>query len=123
MTGLEYKEQYDEEYIKDMVSALKKLGAKNVVLTGISYTPERIGVCVSEGDRLLYHFEDRVPESFHGTGDVFASVFAGALINGETALEAAARAAKFTREAMLATDPKTHAYGVNFESVINTLFK
>ena len=118
MTGIEYKEKYDEEYVKSLVRGLKSLGAKEVILTGISYTPEKIGVCVSEGDKLLYHFEDRVPESFHGTGDVFASVFAASYINGYTALQAAARAAKFTRDAILCTDPKTHSYGVNFEAVL-----
>ncbi len=119
MTGIEYKEKYDEEYVKSLVSELKKLGSKEVVLTGVSYTPEKIGVCVSEGDKLLYHFEDRVPESFHGTGDVFASVFTASFINGFTALDAAARAASFTREAMLSTDSKTHSYGVNFEAVLS----
>ncbi len=123
MTGVEYKEEYDEEYIKRLIAGLKRLGAKEVVLTGVSYTPEKIGVCVSEGERLLYHFEDRVPESFHGTGDVFASVFAASLINGYTALDAAARAARFTREAMLCTDPKTHSYGVSFEAVLGGLSK
>ncbi len=123
MTGIEYKEEYGEEYIARLVRGLHALGAKNAVITGVGFSEDKIGVCVSEGDTLRYHFEDRLRESLHGTGDVFASVFAGSLVNGKSAFDSAVLAARFTREAMLNTDRKTHSYGVCFEGVLNKLFE
>ena len=55
----------------------------------------------------------------HGTGDVFASVFAGALLGGEAPFDAAIEAARFVGKSILNTmDQPEHFYGVNFESVI-----
>jgi pyridoxine kinase len=53
----------------------------------------------------------------HGTGDVFASVFAGAVMRGKSALEAAALAADIVCEAINATSDD-HWYGVSFERAI-----
>ena len=53
----------------------------------------------------------------HGTGDVYASVFAGAVLRGKTALEAAALAADVVCEAIKATEDG-HWYGVSFERAI-----
>lgn len=123
MTGIEYKETYGEEYIERLMRGLHALGAKNAVITGVGFSEDKIGVCVSEGDALRYHFEDRLSGGLHGTGDVFASVFVGNLINGNGAFDSAVRAARFTKEAMLGTDSRTHSYGVCFESVLNKLFE
>ncbi|MBP3729442.1 MAG: bifunctional hydroxymethylpyrimidine kinase/phosphomethylpyrimidine kinase, partial [Lachnospiraceae bacterium] len=44
MTGMEYKEEYDEAYILELLSRLAKLGAKTVVLTGVSLSRGRTGI-------------------------------------------------------------------------------
>ena len=44
MTGMEYKEEYDESYIKDMLAALSDFGAKISVLTGVSLSDGKTGV-------------------------------------------------------------------------------
>ena len=36
MTGREYRTAYDEDYIRDLLQAVAALGAKKVVLTGVS---------------------------------------------------------------------------------------
>ena len=55
----------------------------------------------------------------HGTGDVFASVFSGALLGGKEAFEAGIEAARFVARSIMNTmDQPEHFYGVNFESVI-----
>ena len=122
LLGIEYKTEYDESYILDICRGLYKLGAKNTVLTGVSFDPAKLGVAVycGETDTVQYHFEDRIPVSMHGTGDIFASVFTGALLGGKSALDAAAEAAKFVAKSITNTlDNPAHFYGVNFESVIN----
>ena len=53
----------------------------------------------------------------HGTGDVFASVFAGAVLRGLPALDASALAADVVCASIEAT-PDDHWYGVQFERAL-----
>ena len=60
----------------------------------------------------------------HGTGDVYSSAFAGALLRGKTAIQAAKIAADFTVESIKQTIPdKDHWYGVKFEKALPELIK
>ena len=43
LTGLPYRTEYDEEYIRQMLQALAKLGPRYVALTGVSFEPEKAG--------------------------------------------------------------------------------
>ena len=108
--------------VEDLIGGLHALGAKNVVLTGVSFDENELGSAVSDGSKVEYDFNVRNPRSSHGTGDVFASVFAGALLRGKPALEAAAIAADIVCEAIDATDPD-HWYGVSFEKTIPSLVR
>ena len=105
------------EDIERLISKLHGLGVKTVVLTGVSFGETELGTAVSDGKTIEYDFN---PRSSHGTGDVFASVFAGAVIRGKSSLEAAALAADMVCAAIEATDPN-HWYGVSFEKVIPDL--
>ncbi len=122
LTGLPYKEEYDEKYILDICRELHNIGAKNVILTGVSYSPDKLGMCWSDGKELRYHFEPRLGFRCHGTGDIFASVFTGRLVSGKSPLEAGADACRFVCDAMLNT-PKEHKYGASFEGVLYKLGK
>ena len=110
-------EGYDKAYIEDMIKKLHALGAKNVILTGVSFDDKHLGCAVSDGNKIEYDFNEKLTRSSHGTGDLFASVFAGALMRGKTALQAAAIAADIVCLAIPAT-PDEHWYGVCFEKVI-----
>ena len=106
--------------IERLISKLHGLGVKTVVLTGVSFDETELGTAVSDGKVIEYDFNPRNPRNSHGTGDVFASVFAGAVLCGKSALEAAALAADMVCAAIEATDPD-HWYGVSFEKVIPDL--
>ncbi len=108
------------EELESLISRLHELGAKNVVLTGVTQGQDGLGTAVSDGKTVVYDFNPRLPRSSHGTGDVFASVFAGAVLRGKTASEAAALAADIVCAAIKATDAD-HWYGVSFEKVIPEL--
>ena len=82
LTGMEYRENYDEIYINDLMNALHKLGAKNVILTGVGFHPSETGVMISESGVQSYYCHRRLSENAHGTGDVYASAFVGALMKG-----------------------------------------
>ena len=113
-------EGYDKAFIEEMAAALHALGAKNVVLTGVSFEPGLLGTAVSDGKEVRYDFNPRLARTSHGTGDVFASVFAGAAMRGLSALEASALAADVVCAAIEAT-PDDHWYGVAFERAIPLL--
>ncbi len=125
MTGLPYKEEiHDEEYIKSLLLGIKKLGAKKVVLKGISYEKGKIGVAVYDAvlDDLQYYFTEKIEKSSHGTGDCYAAAFTGALMQGMSEYEAASLAADFVVESIKKTiDDDNHWYGVKFEKALPML--
>jgi len=108
---------YTRGEIEDLIARLHGIGAKNVVLTGVSFSQDQLGSAVSDGSSVQYDFNPKLEKMSHGTGDVYASVFAGAVLRGKTALEAAALAADVVCEAIKATDDD-HWYGVSFEKAI-----
>ena len=124
MTGFEYKENYDEEYVNSLLKALEDKGMKNIILTGISYSADTTGVTVKIGDDVKYYSHKRIPKGSHGTGDIFASAFSGALLNGKTEFESAKVAAEYTLRCIENTiDDDNHRYGVKFETAIPYLLQ
>lgn len=113
-------EGYNETFVESRCAALAGLGAKTVVLTGVSFEPGLLGTAVYDGTRVQYDFNPRLNRMSHGTGDVFASCFAGAVMRGFTALDAAALAGDMVCAAIEAT-AEDHWYGVSFEPVIKRL--
>ena len=83
-------------------------------------TPFRDGVLYYDGASIHYDFNPRLARSSHGTGDVFASVFAGAILRGLDGLAAAALAADIVCASIEAT-ADDHWYGVAFERTIPLL--
>ncbi len=127
MTGMEYRASYDEEYVKALMLALAAKGAKNVIITGVSFEEGRTGVMgyESESGEFAYYCHEKLPVSYHGTGDIFSSTFVGALMNGLDWRESAKVAADFTAECIRVTidSGKEKWYGVDFEACIPYLLK
>ena len=122
LTDTEYREEYDRAYIDLLLERLTAMGCKNVIFTGISYTPGMTGVVVLENGEYAYYEHVKLPNSCHGTGDIYASAFVGALIRGRTAYDAARIAADYAVECIRVTagDPG-HWYGARFEPVLGKL--
>ena len=106
--------------IERLISKLHGLGVKTVVLTGVSFEENQLGTAVSDGKSIKYDFNLRNPRNSHGTGDVFASIFSGAVLRGRSSFDAAALAADMVCAAIEATDAD-HWYGVSFEKIIPNL--
>ena len=119
LTGTEYRENYDEEYITALLDRLTAAGAKTVVLTGVGYAAGKTGVVVRENGVTRYYEHKKIAKGCHGTGDVYASAFVGALLNGLNAYDAAVLAADYTVRCIEVTqgDPE-HWYGVKFELLL-----
>ncbi|WP_296328654.1 pyridoxamine kinase [uncultured Treponema sp.] len=110
---------YDKSYIEKNCRDLHALGAKNVVLTGVSFAEKELGIAVYDGNKIEYYFNERQPVSSHGTGDLYASVLAGSLLRGKTLFEAASLGADVVVEAIkLTAGDKDHWYGVKFEKAL-----
>ncbi len=123
MTGVEFKTEYDREYIDTILSSLTKMGAKTIILTGVSYTKSTTGVVVFENGEYSYYEHKKLSGGCHGTGDVYASAFTGALMRGFSTFDAAALAADYTLLCIEKTlpDAENHWYGVKFETCIPEL--
>ena len=119
LTGAEYREEYDRNYIGSLLRALSDMGSKTVVLTGVGYKPGSTGVAVFEDGKYSYYEHRRNPQGSHGTGDVYASAFVGALMKGRTVYDSAVIAADYTLACIEYTsgDPD-HRYGVKFEPLL-----
>ncbi|MBR2323063.1 MAG: pyridoxamine kinase [Clostridia bacterium] len=124
LTGIEYKTKYDKEYILSVMKALCDMGAKAVVLTGVSFENGFTGVAVYENGNYSYYKHELLPNSCHGTGDIYASAFSGALFKGYSAINSAKIAADYTVKCIKCTaGDKSHWYGAKFEPCLIELIK
>jgi pyridoxine kinase len=122
LTGVEYKTQYDRAYIDLILEKLTALGCRNVIFTGISYEEGQTGVVVYENGNYAYYQHEKLSNSCHGTGDIYASAFVGALVRGKTAYDAARIAADYTVECIKTTAQlDNHWYGAAFEPCLGKL--
>lgn len=122
LTDTEFKTEYDRTYIDQLIAKLCALGAKNVILTGVSYRSGMTGVVVFENGEYRYFEHPQIAGGVHGTGDIYASAFTGALLRGKSAYEAAVIAAEYVLECIKESqkDP-AHTYGARFEPVLYKL--
>ena len=126
MLGIPYVEKgYTKEYIEDLLKKLAGLGARRVILKGVSFDDKKLGIVSydSESEKITWYFHEKMPQSFHGTGDIFASVLTGALVRGIKLDEACRLAADFVVESIRATlsHKDYNWYGVDFETPLASL--
>lgn len=126
LLNVEYRaDGYDESYIHDLLKRLCGLGARTSVLTGVTLSESELGVMAYDSgtDTFYSYFNEKLPVSYHGTGDCFASCFTGALVRGESLENAMKLAADFIVACLKLTmaDPDRRSYGVNFEEALPLL--
>ena len=137
LLGEKYMETgYTEDDIKALMKRLAALGCRKVVLKGVVFNEDqkdlrgvkgKIGICCYDSEKGSYswYFHKRISTSFHGTGDIFASVFTGALLNGFSIEKSYALAGDFVVKSIEETlsHENYNTYGVDFEAVIPYLVK
>lgn len=125
MLGLPYTESYDEEYVKDVLRKLSKIGCKTPVLTGVHYDNLRQGAAAydSVNDEFYFSFRNNIEHAVHGTGDIFASVFTGAVVLEKPLQKALDIAVNYTVDCIETTLPDIEEmwYGTNFELCLENL--
>lgn len=125
LSNTPYREQYDTAYITELLARLRQaIGDRTVILTGVGYREGKTGVLVSKNGTVDYYEHEKLSRSCHGTGDVYASAFTGAVLHGEAVEHAARLAADFTVSCIRNTaDDPAHWYGVKFEGMLPELIK
>jgi len=120
------EEAKDAETVAKLRTILRLI-QRSTVLTGYTILPTmacnaRCFYCYESGKEGYYVKTMKVGTQRSGTGDIFSSTFAGALMRGKTILEAASIAADFVVESIKKTiDDDSHWYGVKFEQALPML--
>ena len=125
LSKTDFKSDYDEKYITDLLHRLHNQTGAKVVLTGVSFDSKKIGAAIFDGDEISYVFAEKQPHAFHSTGDIFASVLTAAILKGRSLKASAQIAVSFISLCIKktiedGTDPR---FGVNFETEIPKLIK
>ena len=124
LTGIGYKTDYDKAYIDELIAGLKAIGCKNIILTGVSYKNGETGIEVVETSGRSYYNHEFLPNSCHGTGDIYSSAFVGAMMRGKSAYESAKIAADYTVDCIRDTaSEENHWYGAKFEPSLGKLIE
>ncbi len=127
LLDIPYTETYDESYVKDVLRRLSQLGCKTPVITGIHYDDKLQGAAAydSRNDEFIFSFGKNINSRFHGTGDIFASVFTGACALGKDLRQCLDISVKFTFDCIEATLPHMEEtwYGSCFELCLGKLIE
>jgi pyridoxine kinase len=127
LTGTAYRPDFSRQEIGTLLKKLSGLGARHVVLTGVSFSPDKLGVMAYDAatEEYFSYFARRYPASYHGTGDLFSATCVGAMTRGWSLEQALTLAADFTVAAIekTAEHKESNWYGVEFERALPYLFR
>ena len=115
LTDTEYKPDYDIGFIAELEKKLARITGGKIIITGALLGEDIAEVIYGKESEILTH--ERIPQSKHGTGDIFASVFTANYLQGKSAHDSCETAAEFVAKCLKTTD-SDHFYGVNFERVL-----
>lgn len=115
-------EDASENEIKSLLLGLAELGSQKSVITGVDFGGNQFGFMGydAETNDFFQYSTEKIGIKSHGTGDVFASAFTGALMNDFSTFDSLKIAADYTCACIKNTynDPNAVNYAVNFESEI-----
>lgn len=129
LTGTEYrptdKMSRDEivELANSLIKKLLRFGQKKIAVTGFESTDSVLTLGV-DSDGIFTDERPKHSASYPGTGDVFASVLLGSILNGESFKDSVHKACGFTAEVIEYTMqfPTPHREGVMLEPCLKHLF-
>ncbi len=126
LSGTAYiRHSFDENELIIIAEKLRKLGAENIVITGIE-RKENICNFIYQSDGSFFFSEQPCTGTPHaGTGDVFASVIAADAVNGVPFVKSVEKAAGFVGKAIELSDEMSVPVqdGVCFEEILGTLIE
>lgn len=123
LTGTAYSPVQDAAQTRRLLERLLELGCRAAVLTGLRVDGDMaVAALQRDGTGTLVR-TSYIPEVFHGTGDLFASTCAGALVQGAPLERAVRLAADYVALTLRRTvqAPDRRWYGVNFQETLPEL--
>lgn len=123
LTGTAYCPVQDAAQTRRLLERLLELGCRAAVLTGLRVDGDMaVAALQRDGTGTLVR-TSYIPEVFHGTGDLFASTCAGALVQGAPLERAVRLAADYVALTLRRTvqAPDRRWYGVNFQETLPEL--
>ena len=116
---------HSKDYIMTLIEKLQTLCKGDIVLTGIDLENGKVGTAVALQERIHIIEREKFDVVYSGTGDVFASALAAAVMNGMDILKAATLASDFVIDAIQETRRTSgdRSYGLNFELCTGKLLK
>lgn len=127
LTGVEYSiSGWTTEKYQSMATKLHKMGAKQVVITGIHCGSKHIGNVISTGldTKIEIVQQPMVKRPRSGTGDVFAAIIAGDAVKGIGLKDSVKRASLFVRHCLQDTEYDENGdnnTGIEFEGQLRKL--
>lgn len=104
LTGMVQKEKYSISEIQDMVMKLEKLGPKKIIITSLKLNNQNyLYNCCFEKGKLDLFPNEILDYSYPGTGDFFASLLIGFLLNDYSLYEACRISGEIATKAMILT--------------------
>ncbi len=129
LTNRKYPREYlSETQISDLCLELSDLGPQMIAITSVMTDERHMKVAVLDRESNVFEMLDcgYIARPFHGTGDIFAAVLTGALLNKSSMLDASRAAVDFVKNCISETikreDMKIE-YGVIFENALKNLIK
>lgn len=119
LTDIEYQSNTSVESARKIVKKLADRTPASIILTGIE-SDDKIGELIYSEGEFSEVWAKKLPHHFHGTGDLFASVFTAVYLRTGNLAKSCEEAGNFVASSICATDT-THTYGVNFEYVLNNI--
>ncbi len=134
LCGLDYNSRpFTADTVLKSIEGLCRGGPQYVALTGVTCDKVDFGdknslinfLYRADGGRHETVINQRVPVSYCGTGDLFASVLCGSMTRGDDFFDAAALAVRFCERCTKITwqNGGTQLYGIQFEGQIINLSK
>ena len=121
MLGLDYPGICSPASARRYLPRLLELGCKVAVLTGV-IDGDRQGVIAYDGKDFYEYYSDNLAAKFHGTGDIWASTFCGALALRKDLPSSLKIAVDYTVSCIRRSlNDDEHKYGVRFEEAIGEL--
>ncbi len=122
LTGIAYRDTYDHRYIEELLCGLCQICKGVSIITGVSFAPEQTGVMGmdSRTGAVFFHSHEKLPQSYHGTGDIFAATFSGSMLLGKNCHHSVQIASDFTSACIRQTmcETRDDKYGVCFEAAL-----
>ena len=109
-------------YAKYLAEALtNRFSIPNVIITGIPLDHERIAEVGVTNQQNWSLIQEKIPGSFFGTGDIFASCFLAAFLHSNGLQQSCAIAAEFVEKAIISSTEQDKRLGPNYAAGLSWL--